>query len=155
MNIFVLSKSRKKCAKYHCNAHVVKMILEYAQILCSAIWSTGIEAPYKKTHMNHPCSIWTRQSKKNWKWLHGLAILLCEEYTYRYEKIHKTESIIRSLTCPEIENGPFTNPPQAMPDYCKVENDPVQAYRNYYNKEKTHILKWKKRNIPYFIEIQS
>lgn len=33
MNIFILSKDPKKCAQYHCNTHVVKMILEHAQML--------------------------------------------------------------------------------------------------------------------------
>ena len=36
MNIFYLDENPKKCAKYHCDKHVVKMIIEYAQLLSTA-----------------------------------------------------------------------------------------------------------------------
>lgn len=61
MNIFYLDKDPKLCAQYHCDKHVVKMILESAQLLCTAVnEAAGKEvAPYKSTHVNHPCSIWS------------------------------------------------------------------------------------------------
>ena len=151
MNIFVLSKSRKKAVKYYVNSHVIKIIIEFAQLLCTAVWCTGVTAPYKKTHVNHPCAIWARKSKKNWRWLKGFGLLLCEEYTYRYGKIHKTQNVIENLKCPELDKIGFTELPQCMPDEYKVEGDSVQAYRNYYNNEKNHLFAWKKRNVPYFI----
>ena len=84
MNIFVLDYNPKRAAQMQCDKHVVKMPLETAQILCSA-FEPGT-APYKRTHYNHPCSVWGRESKVNYKWLieHGLA--LSDEYTYRYGK---------------------------------------------------------------------
>ena len=36
MNIFHLDKNPIKCALYHCDKHVVKMILETAQMLSTA-----------------------------------------------------------------------------------------------------------------------
>ena len=36
MNIFHLDKNPIKCAEYHCDKHVVKMILETSQMLSTA-----------------------------------------------------------------------------------------------------------------------
>ena len=46
MNIFFLDWDTEKCAKYHCDKHVVKMILETAQLLCGAPHVTH-QAPTK------------------------------------------------------------------------------------------------------------
>ena len=35
MNIFYLDQDPRLCASYHCDKHVVKMIVEYAQLLCT------------------------------------------------------------------------------------------------------------------------
>ena len=93
MNIFVVDYNPVRAAKMLCDQHVVKMPLESAQILCAAYEQE--KAPYRRTHYNHPCTIWTRTSKENYLWLidHGLA--LCHEYTYRYQKVHKSEEVIR------------------------------------------------------------
>lgn len=69
MNIFILDTNPKIAAQYHVDKHVVKMILETAQLLCSAHWLNGSEAPYKLTHKNHPCAIWTRECVENYNWL--------------------------------------------------------------------------------------
>src|ERR1700761_7698925 len=102
MNIFVLDLDPKTCAKYHCDKHVVKMILETAQLLCNAQRKCGINPKirielYKETHKNHPCSIWASQSIKNYEWLSTLGIFLCDEYTERYNKIHKSHKLIQEL----------------------------------------------------------
>jgi hypothetical protein len=55
MDIFVLDKNIEKCAQYHCDQHVVKMILEIVQMLCTAQNKKGITTPCKSTHQNHPC----------------------------------------------------------------------------------------------------
>lgn len=152
MNIFFLHFNPKKCAKYHVDRHVVKMILEYAQLLCTAIWLTCSEAKlknnspaYKKTHENHPSAKWVRKSKSNWLWLHKLSLKLCKEYTHRYGKTHKTESVLRNLQCPPLPDKKFTDPPQAMPDEFK-DQDTITAYRNYYLFGKKHLHRWKTRH---------
>jgi len=146
MNIFVLDLEPKKCAKYHCDKHVVKMILETAQLLCGAVWISGQEAPYKLTHKNHPCAIWTRESIWNWLWLYNLGMDLCEEYTKRYKKEHKTQSVIESLSSPNLPNIERTPFALAMPNDCKISyiytNDSVASYRKYYKKYKRDIAKW-------------
>lgn len=104
MNIFVLSLDPKKAAKFHCNKHVVKMILEYTQLLFTLVhWLNPLLLNsvvdkegyplkvYKETHVNHPCSIWLRKSKSNVVWLVDLLEACCEVYTYRYHKTHKCE----------------------------------------------------------------
>lgn len=160
MNIFYLHHDPKKCAQYHLNRHVVKMILETCQLLCTALWMCGLEAPMKKTHHNHPSAVWARASKANFLWLQQLGLELCYEYTFRYGKIHKCQKIIKSLKVPDsLADTRFTQPTQAMPDEYKRSNS-ILAYRMYYAYGKTHLHNWeqkawKNREIPKFIRYLS
>ena len=147
MNIFYLDRDVESCASAHVDRHVVKMITEYNQLLCTAINLSGGEAPYKTTHKNHPCAVWVRESKANWEYLKSLTIALCSEYTKRYGRVHAGENIVRSLSCPSLEDKSWTEPPQAMPEEFK-KGDPVEAYREYYRKGKAHLAKWKNTNEP-------
>lgn len=152
MNIFFLDYDPKKCAQYHNDKHVVKMILETAQLLCGVHWMIGGEAPYKLSHKNHPCSKWVREDLNNYLWLCELGLELCEEYKYRYGKTHKTYQVI--LWCidnkPNIPDVEFTSPPLAMPDACKINNNLISSYRNYYITEKSSFCIWKGRDIPHW-----
>ena len=96
MNIFILDTDPKLCAQYHNDKHVVKMILETAQLLCGVhhMLETKLEIPYKLSHKNHPCSIWVRECLENYVWLCDLGIELCLEYTHRYGKRHNSHAII-------------------------------------------------------------
>jgi hypothetical protein len=150
MNIFVLDKDPKTCAVYHNDKHVVKMILETAQLLCGVHWVEGGEAPYKLSHKNHPSAIWTRECVENYIWLCDLGLELCNEYTYRYGKRHKSQDIIEwcLLNVPNIpEKGDITPFALAMPDECKV-GDAVASYRVYYMVEKRGFAVWKNRETP-------
>ena len=140
MNIFVLHRNPKKCAKYHCDKHVVKMILETAQLLYTCLWLT-LENPelvicnapenksgnkgYKKCHDNHPCNIWLRESSENYKWLCELGIELCNQYEIRYNKVHSTRKHIEWLLeqKPNIENIGLTQFKLAMPEIYKEEDE--------------------------------
>ena len=149
MNIFFLDFDTKKCAEYHCDKHVVKMILETAQLLCGVHWINESEAPYKLSHKNHPCSIWVRESLSNYLYLCDLGLELSKEYTYRYGKRHKSQDIIEWCLSnkPIIKDIGFTTPPKAMPDEYKVD-DVIESYRNYYVGAKKDFAKWKNRDIP-------
>jgi hypothetical protein len=150
MNIFVLDWNQKTCAKYHNDKHVVKMILETAQLLCGAHWATGGEAQYKLSHRNHPCAIWARKSLSNYRWLCELGIYLCWEYKHRYGKTHKSYDVI-TWCCdnhPNISDDDLTDPPMAMPEEYKVPGNVVQSYRNYYMGEKAGFANWKNREAP-------
>jgi len=133
MNIFVLDYNIDKCAKYHCDRHVVKMILESAQMLSTALRLNGIIEGYNSTHINHPCTVWARTSLSNWKWLRDLASKLNSEYKFRYKKHfnHASWDLINSLPHPPIEDIGLTKFAQAMPSKYKNE-DTVTAYRHYY-----------------------
>jgi hypothetical protein len=150
MNIFVLDQDPKKCAEYHLDKHCVKMILETVQLLCGVHWVVGSEAPYKLSHKNHPCAIWARECIENYVWLCDLGLELCKEYTYRYEKRHKSQDILEwcIINTPNLkENGGLTPFALAMPIECKVGNV-IESYREYYMKEKRGFATWKKRPIP-------
>ena len=102
---------------------------------------------YSATHVNHPSAVWCRQSLLNYKWLHALLVELCQEYTYRYGKVHKCQEtgLVEFLATPpaNIPEKPFTEPTPAMPEHCKVKGDSVSSYRTYYVMEKGRMLSWK------------
>ena len=152
VNIFILDENPKTCAKYHCDKHVIKMILESAQMLSTVSRLNGGEAGYKPTHKNHPCTKWAGQSLTNWFWLQTLTKHLNEEYIYRYnkEENHKSYEVAQTLVVPNIPVLGLTKFAQAMPDQYKNSN-PVTAYRNYYLKEKTDLLYWKNRPTPKWV----
>ena len=145
MNIFYLSTDPEKAAKYMYNKHVVKMILESAQLLCTAhVISDGENAnvPYKVTHKNHPSAIWARESTSNYKWLYDHMIALGEEYTRRYGKKHLTIikcSGVLSKAPANVTKTELTPMPQCMPDQYKVPGNSVEAYWNYYEAEKVNV----------------
>jgi len=121
MNIFYTNHDPKICAIEHMNKHVIKQIIEYAQLLSTAhrvldgkeviqkrcvngsfparfrnvkVWELTDfreKVLYSATHINHPSAVWVRQSIYNYMWLSNLLVELCKEYTYRYGKIHKAE----------------------------------------------------------------
>jgi hypothetical protein len=154
MNIFLLDLDVKKCAQYHCDKHVVKMILETAQLLCGAHHLTNQvndQVPYKLSHKNHPCSIWVRESLSNYLYLCELGLALCEEYTYRYGKRHKSQDVIEWCVTNKVNicDKGITPPAKAMPDEYKVD-DVIQSYRNYYMGAKSGFAVWKKRETPFW-----
>jgi len=159
MNIFVLDKDPRKAARSHCDKHVVKMILETAQLLSGAHHVLDPEGDhsdlYKKTHINHPSAKWVRENSANYDWTYQLFLELLIEYTYRYGKIHKTSRLVNGLykSPPLIsKTHTMTEFPQAMPDQYKVPGDAVQAYKNYYKGDKAKFAKWTKRKVPEWFE---
>ena len=98
MNIFHLDQDPVVAAESMCDKHVVKMIVEYAQLMSTAHrvldgeeyydktkngrrikrWRLKPAAQerllYKASHVNHPSNIWTRQSNKNYRWLYNTSV---------------------------------------------------------------------------------
>jgi len=147
MNIFVLHPDPGIAARMQCDRHVVKMTLESAQMLCTAINELGGQAPYKSAHVNHPCSVWARETLSNfiWLWEHGTA--LANEYTERYGKVHKSEAVmwecmdkLRPLSFVHTSRTPH---PLCMPDEYKSD-DAVESYRRFYIGEKAGFAQWNK-----------
>jgi len=149
MNIFLLDKNLRKCAAYHNDKHVVKMILESAQMLCSAHWVCCGSAPYKLTHVNHPCCVWVRESLDNYDFLCRLGLALCSEYTLRYGKVHKSQKVVEWCVAnkPKVAKKGLTRFVLAMPDEYKGD-DVVMAYRRYYVGEKKSFARYTRRMVP-------
>lgn len=132
MQIFILDYDIIKAAQAHNDRHIVKQVLETGQLLCSTMRLHGIDYGYKISHKNHPCRLWLDQSNENFEWLRNFGLELSREYSLRFNKIHKTESVIVGAFCPlDIPQKPLTEFAQAIPiEYKNI--DAVIAYRNYY-----------------------
>lgn len=147
MNIFVLSTDPVEAARWQCDKHVVKMMVESVQLLSTAMWELTGAAPYRKTHFNHPCAIWTRESLGNYQWLWDHCDALGREYTARHGKTHKSHTTLlndipRVLPFAKTELTPFAN----CTPYTQL---PVlDAYRELYRNEKRSIAVWKNGNPP-------
>jgi hypothetical protein len=142
MNIFYLDKDPIAAAVVQYNKHVVKMILESAQMLCAAhhVLGNPDDVPYKLAHKNHPCTIWVRENSLHYDWLYEHMMALGDEYTARYNKTHMSIDKCKHLNIHprNIPHEIFEQPPQCMPDEYKDECS-VQAYWNYYIGEK-HVV---------------
>lgn len=156
MNIFVLSDNPTIAAQMQCDKHVVKMVLESAQMLSTAHHLCGepTEIMYRATHKNHPCSVWARQSQANYKWLYEHFMALCKEYTHRFGKVHLCEQklgqVLKSYPS-NIKDNSFTQFVLAMSTHpeCIVLDNPVESYRNYYKtKQDNFKMVWTNRDVP-------
>ena len=152
MNIFILSNDPKEAARFCCDKHCVKMILEHCQMLSTALRvhsNDSIEGVYKQAHLNHPCSKWARETRANYNFLLEMTEELFQEYTRRYGKNHKSYAIFE--VCKNhanlIPEGELTSFAQAMPDEYK-NADAVTAYRTYYLNDKKEFATWKMGNVP-------
>lgn len=147
MNIFVVDSNPIIAARQLCDQHVVKMITESVQMLSNAMWHAGLEGPYKKTHWNHPCSKWVRESISNYQWLWNHADELGKEFNRRYSKDHLAhkklrENVPNNILLPNIGLTNFAN----CTPYKNMEI--VEAYRNFYNNDKSKFARWKNNNAP-------
>lgn len=150
MNIFVLDLDPEKAAQAHCDCHVVKMITEAAQMLCTVSSGLGMTVPYKPTHQSHPCTVWAGESLENWLWLQALGKALHDEYKHRWPgREHKSGLVVEGLVPPPLPSKGLTRFALAMPEeYHSV--DPVKAYRRYYREGKAHLLKYTNREAPWW-----
>ena len=175
MNLFILDKNPQIAAQYHCDIHCSKMCLETAQLLSTAhrvldgrvtrgLSKNGRkqtiykltdtikdELLYKATHVNHPSSVWVRESVENYSWAYKLFMYLSNEYEKRYNKQHLSWNKLRDkLLIPpaNIAKKELTAFKLAMPEEYK-SSCPVESYRLYYKKDKARFAKWDKlNNIP-------
>jgi hypothetical protein len=170
MNIFVIDENPELAARSLCDKHVVKMILESAQLLSTTHHIIdGEELPpakgskkkrykhhspykesilYKITHINHPCTIWTRETTENYEWLFRHFVEMCKEYTRRYGKIHaceRNDELMNILREPPaaLQSKGLTTFAQAMPDAYKSPTSAVDAYRTYYIHDKARFATWR------------
>lgn len=175
MNIFYLSHKPSRCARWHCDKHVVKMILETAQLLYTAHWVLAAavgrlpdlaDAPLRKgtdqrgyqsiKNAKHPCAIWVRQSLDHYDWLCELGLALCDEYRHRYKgRTHSCEEHLEWLYInppPTLASKGWSQPAQAMPDEFR-RGSSIAAYRAYYvgSKGARGLLNYTKRHRPHWV----
>jgi hypothetical protein len=175
MNIFYLDNNPITSAKMHCDKHVINMIIRYGQMLSTAHrlldgsqyieWSANNsrvkrwrlkshdDVIYKASYVNHPSTKWARESAANYKYLYNMFVNLCDEFTYRYGKVHLAETKLKDLLShvpKNIKLHTFRQPPQCMPEDTK-DICSIKAYRNYYKVYKSSFCTWTKRNIPEFM----
>lgn len=138
MNIFVTSPDPVESAKYLDNKRKIKMALESTQMLATALNVNGVTTPYKTGHLNHPCTVWVRQSRQNWLWLYAHGMALCNEYQRIYGKTHACVKVLLGMkgqeNClPDIGLTPFANCARSKEkglDYT-TESDVHLAYQLY------------------------
>jgi hypothetical protein len=161
MNLFILSFSPQECAEMMMDKHIVKIILEAVQMLCSAkilLDTTAESNPilYKMAHKNHPVTKWVRESYANYEWTLDLVDAMHEEWKYRYdhppEKEHKSYAVAKYLRenpppLEAFEKTGLTEFALAMPDKYKIQGNPIESYKYYY-KSKREFASWKKRKTP-------
>ena len=178
MNIFILNENPVIAAQEQCDKHVVKMILESAQMLStchrmldgsetrkpsksgktmSKYWvlpdNNKESVMYKAVHMNHPCTVWTRESHENYNWHYEHFVALCEEYTYRYGRVHATDAKLRTMlkelptNIPMIDQTQFKLAMEHEPQ-CKLPC-PIESYQRYYETKQVNFkMAWTKRQQP-------
>ena len=158
MNIFALDRDPVIAAQMMCDKHIVKMITESFQMFSAVIdpdrksfFLNGMPG-FPKSVTKHPCTIWTRSSKGNYMWHYKHVAAMCDEYTKRYDKVHKFHKMldyvlqsVESIAWDKVELEDFT---LAIQDTRWHRSDTVESYRTYYNMEKFLFAKWKNGNIP-------
>jgi hypothetical protein len=189
MNIFALDYDPMIAAQYHCDKHVVKMIVESAQMLSTAhrlldgsmsivpyvtkkgkhrtkkVWTLSDSRDsllYKAAHPSHPSTKWTMKSALNYDWLYFLFCALCDEYTFRYHKIHKTDVLLRNslahrprsiISDLALDITPFALAMKSNPE-CADPSDPVGSYRKFYQTKQSRFkMVWKNRPIPSWFNV--
>lgn len=177
MNLFLLAIDPRENAEMHCDQHVVKMILEATQVMCSVLHidkalgtytpraltkdesrlvrESSVQTPqwYKPTHVNHPLVIWARTSLENFLFVKQYALALTEEYKFRFQKLsHRSGELCASLPIPkyipQFHPSPITFV-TCMPDEFRIDiSDPVACYREFYKKSKSTFAKYRHRHPP-------
>lgn len=116
MNIFATSNCPIESATFLDDKRCIKMCLESAQLLSTALRVNGYKGDdvYKIAHLNHPSSVWCRTTQGNYKWLLEHFRALCDEYTRRTGKIHASSKLLPIFEAnvgliPIGERMPFSN----------------------------------------------
>ena len=139
MNIFHTSDDPRECALALDDLRVNKMIIETAQLLCTALRLAGVEDErlYRITHQNHPSAIWARETRANFDWLVQHAIALCDVYTEVREREHATRDVI--IECRNhrqvIRSGALT----PFANCSMIKHDRISTVRSY---QLTMDIKW-------------
>ena len=164
MNRFIIDKEPEAIAQQLCDQHIIKMVLEEAQMLNTAV---RLHAPefaeeaglYKIAYKNHPCTQWARETRVNYRYAVRLMKAMNDEYMWRYPKrsdgtVNTGHASMRHFDAlveaekyiPDLSN--FKTPhPQCFSghDDCKTHEEwPIRAYRAFYALDKMSFAKYEK-----------
>ena len=84
--------------------HIVKMITETTQILCSALHlragGYSARAHMKLAYPKHPCVVWCARSRRNFHIARRSGIKYCRMYRryYHKQRRHRCEAILKRMT---------------------------------------------------------
>ena len=159
MNRFIIEESPKKIAQSLCDQHIVKMPLEEAQMLCTALWHHAPDYAeeknlYKPVHQKHPCTLWAMENCSNFMFAYRLYVHMLEEYTFRYNKIHgagKHRTAIENGYQYLPKGGSKTKMPQCFSGLDELKTNefyPIKAYRAFYNVDKARFARYKYTDRP-------
>jgi hypothetical protein len=156
MNIFCIDKDPLQSAKWLCDQHCNKMVLESAQMVANCFPLDVLEdapktqkgTPRKYSYWKHPCSIWARETMANLSWLLLHSLEMEEERKDRGFNPHFSADFLkwallnmhRSSNDPSSEQTEFAI---AISDHmtCRQhpnfdKSDVVGKYRLYYKLDK-------------------
>ena len=155
MNRFLIDHHPIAIAQQLCDQHIVKMPLEEAQMLCTALWHHAPEYAeehdlYRPVHRNHPCTLWAMESRANYTYAFNLYSAMLKEYTYRYSKKHGAGKHFLALAkgrdfVPAHAINHVTKHPQCFSgmDHLKTkEHWPITPYRNFYIADKSKFARY-------------
>jgi len=166
MNIFYLDKDPVQAARYHCDKHVNKMIVETAQILSKIHWLLGYDGHNHVEHGAGPyraCrnvadrlgpKLWVAESLANYRWTVRLGLALCDEFERRFSgRQHETKPVLEWLRDhePALADIGQTTPRLAFAEGhtgLRDPHNPVESYRDYYRKRKREMKTWPAGQIP-------
>ena len=154
MNRFIIEDSINGICASMCDQHIVKMPVEEAQMLCTALWHHAPEYAeekqlYKPVHQKHPCTLWAMETRANYAFAFRLYKAMLDEYTFRYKKLHGASKHWDSLWYGTnyIPRGNVTKHPQCFSghDDCKTDEFmPINAYRAFYKRDKLRFARYNK-----------
>jgi hypothetical protein len=160
VNFFYLDKDPKKCAKYYCNKHILKIPIEIAQILSKIHYELNSKIDYSKIYKNSSVVkntlgpyCWIKESLDNYFWASKLGLELINEYKIRYNKTeHKTESILQYLyknppNLPKVKGTKFKGT-NKYDMFQFVSDDPIICAQYNYAEMKCINDKWNEDGPP-------
>ena len=153
MNIFILKRDPVKAAQLLDDTRLGKMLLEDTQLIATALIDGGAPesvlpktlagTPYRKTHSNHPCALWVRETQANFTWTLIHAHAAGAEFLTRFGKVHASHQALIDMPTDILQyipKGELTPWPLCMPDEFKTD-DPVESYRAYYRSKPSVVYK--------------
>jgi len=165
MNRFIIEETPQEIAKSLCDQHIVKMPLEEAQMLCTALWHHAPDYAeehdlYKPVHQKHPCTLWAKRNRSNYTFAWQLYACMLDEYTNRYGKIHGASKHLHVLLegrqfMPSSPAGGMTAHPQCFSGHDDLKTDeffPIEAYRAFYRVDKLRFARYKYTQKPQWLE---